>query len=149
MKNLSVKWLKSQEDISYNFQKFRKEDNILFITGLVGSGKSTLSRKMGEKYNNQVVKNDTGNSSIELVVEKDILPINKADLLRDEQWFRKLVFNLSDKQREKVNIKLGMNSRNITKEETVESINEIFDELLQAKYIDEIIEYMEKLYKEE
>ena len=59
------------------------------------------------------------------------------------------MFNLSDKQREKVNIKLGMNSRNITKEETVESINEIFDELLQAKYIDEIIEYMEKLYKEE
>ena len=42
-----------------------------------------------------------------------------------------------------------MNSRNITKDETVESINEIFDELIQAKYIDEIIEYMEKLYKEE
>lgn len=58
MKNLSVKWLKSQEDISYNFQKFRKEDNILFITGLVGSGKSTLSRKMGEKYNATAITQD-------------------------------------------------------------------------------------------
>lgn len=135
-------WIEEKAELegwTWSMKKSFQLDNI--ITG------QTI--EMGEKYNNQVVKNDTGNSSIELVVEKDILPINKANLLRDEQWFRKLVFNLSDKQREKVNIKLGMNSRNITKDETVESINEIFDELIQVKYIDEIIEYMEKLYKEE
>lgn len=58
MSNLSVKWLKSKEDIKYNIKKYQKEDNILFITGLVGSGKSTLARELGKKYNATVIIQD-------------------------------------------------------------------------------------------
>lgn len=53
-----VKWFVSKSDIEYNLELYRKETNLLFITGLVGSGKSTTARKLGEKYNAIVVIQD-------------------------------------------------------------------------------------------
>lgn len=32
----------------FNIEKYQKESNILFITGLVGSGESTLAKELGE-----------------------------------------------------------------------------------------------------
>lgn len=58
MKKIFVKWLKSKEDIKYNIEKYKKEDNILFITGLVGPGKSTLAKELGKKYSATVITQD-------------------------------------------------------------------------------------------
>lgn len=57
-KNIKVRWIKSKNDIIYNFEMFQKESNILFITGLVGSGKSTLAKKLGKKLNATVIIQD-------------------------------------------------------------------------------------------
>lgn len=58
IKNMKVRWLKSQKDIKFNIEKYQKKSNILFITGLVGSGKSTLARKLGKEYNATVIIQD-------------------------------------------------------------------------------------------
>lgn len=52
---IKVKWLKSENDIKFNIKNFQKESTILFITGLVGSGKSILARKLVEKYNATII----------------------------------------------------------------------------------------------
>ena len=43
--------IKSDKDIYCNFSKFPKENNILFVTGMSGSGKFTLTKKLAKKYN--------------------------------------------------------------------------------------------------
>lgn len=43
-----VKWLISKRDIEHNLESYRHENNILFITGLVGAGKSTLAKDLGK-----------------------------------------------------------------------------------------------------
>lgn len=43
----------NEEDLVFNFQNWKKEKNknILYVTGLSGSGKSTISREYAKKYN--------------------------------------------------------------------------------------------------
>ncbi|MFA5602334.1 MAG: hypothetical protein WDA21_01190 [Bacilli bacterium] len=41
----------NRKDIYYNIDKFPNESNVLFITGLSGSGKSYLSKQLAVKYN--------------------------------------------------------------------------------------------------
>jgi hypothetical protein len=49
----------SEDDIYINFDKFvSKKEHVLLITGLSGGGKSTLGKKMAEKYNAYYVEMD-------------------------------------------------------------------------------------------
>lgn len=53
-----TKWLISKKDLEFNIKSFTHENNILFITGLVGSGESTLAWELGKKYNAVVIIQD-------------------------------------------------------------------------------------------
>lgn len=46
-----VNYFFSKPDLYINFEKFGKESNLLFITGLVGAGKSTVGKQIAKKYN--------------------------------------------------------------------------------------------------
>lgn len=46
-----IKRFKNMNDLNYNIEKFPNESKILLITGLSGSGKSFLAKKLSAKYN--------------------------------------------------------------------------------------------------
>ena len=53
------RWFKTQKDLYYNKDKFENgEINLCFVTGLSGSGKSTYSKNLAEKYNAEYVNLD-------------------------------------------------------------------------------------------
>lgn len=57
-KNNFVKRLRSSNDIEYNLWEYGDKYNILFITWLVWSGKSTLAKELAKKYNATVITQD-------------------------------------------------------------------------------------------
>lgn len=40
----------SKKDLIYNLENYGKQYNLLFVTGMVGAGKSTISREISKKY---------------------------------------------------------------------------------------------------
>jgi len=54
------------KNLEYNVEKFPKQSNILFITGLSGSGKSSMAAKLAKKY-------DAVNIEIDLLEHNDII----------------------------------------------------------------------------
>ncbi len=48
---VKVRLIKNVDDITFNLDKFKKDSNILLVTGLSGSGKSYLSRQLAKEYN--------------------------------------------------------------------------------------------------
>lgn len=48
----------SKKDLNYNFDKFGKNQNLLFITGLVGSGKSTIAKDISAKKEVVILSQD-------------------------------------------------------------------------------------------
>lgn len=58
-KTIHERWFKTQKDLYYNKDKFENgEINLCFVTGLSGSGKSTYSINLAEKYNAEYVNLD-------------------------------------------------------------------------------------------
>lgn len=57
MKNkIGVLW--SKKDYSYNVENYGKTYNLLFITGMVGAGKSTIARKMATEKKVTILSQD-------------------------------------------------------------------------------------------
>ncbi len=48
----------SKKDYLYNINNYGKNYNLLFITGLVGAGKSTISKKISKKTNAIILSQD-------------------------------------------------------------------------------------------
>lgn len=48
----------SKKDYLYNIEKYGKDYNLLFITGMVGAGKSTISKEISSKYNATILSQD-------------------------------------------------------------------------------------------
>ncbi len=48
----------SDEDAVFNFDKWGREEDILYLAGLSGSGKSTLGRELAKKYNAEYIELD-------------------------------------------------------------------------------------------
>ena len=46
-----VRLIKNVDDITFNLDKFKKDSNILIVTGLSGSGKSYLSKSLAKEHN--------------------------------------------------------------------------------------------------
>lgn len=96
---------------------------------------------MGEKY------------ELERVTSQNVEEINndqsmkKCDLdkysLKD---FRKLIFNMSDLQREKLNEKFSKKLRRLEEAETMESINQYWNEMYKRDCVNEVMEYAKKIY---
>lgn len=56
---IKEEYIFNEKDFTYNFDKWEnKEVPILFINGLMGSGKSTLGKKLAEKYNAEYIELD-------------------------------------------------------------------------------------------
>jgi uridine kinase len=54
-----INYIFSDDNKIYNFDKWiNKQNNILFIVGLSGSGKTQLGRKLAEKYNVEYIQLD-------------------------------------------------------------------------------------------
>ena len=54
----------SKDNIELNLDKYNKENNILYITGLGGSGKSTIISQYAEKYNAEALEFDAITSAL-------------------------------------------------------------------------------------
>lgn len=48
----------SRKDYVYNIDNYGKDYNLLFVTGMVGAGKSTISREISSKYNATILSQD-------------------------------------------------------------------------------------------
>lgn len=64
-----------------------------------------------------------------------------------KKMFRILVFNLSDTQRYRVNLKFSSIIRAIENNESVESVDKLYNEIIEKNRIDEIINYIKKVYE--
>lgn len=64
-----------------------------------------------------------------------------------KKLFRKLIFNLSDTQRDKVNLKLASVTRVLERNESIKSIDKLYDEIIEKKCVDEVINYLKKVYE--
>lgn len=100
--------------------------------------------EIGEKYNEEI-------SSLTFVPECScnehvIVPVQKPREYSQIE-FRKLIFNMSDLQRKSVNQKFYM-IRNLSDNETIESIDEYWTEINGCSCKDEVIEYIRKIYEE-
>ena len=54
----------SKDHMEFNLDKFGKSENILYITGLGGSGKSTIISEYGKKYNAEALEFDAITSAL-------------------------------------------------------------------------------------
>ena len=54
----------SKDNMEFNLDKFNGDNNILYITGLCGSGKSTIIKKYAEKYNAEQLEFDAITSAL-------------------------------------------------------------------------------------
>ena len=55
---MKINRLKSVDDITFNLEEFGKTNNVLLVTGLSGSGKSYLTKKLVKKYNAELIQLD-------------------------------------------------------------------------------------------
>lgn len=69
---------------------------------------------------------------------------NDMDL---KKLFRMLVFNLSDTQRYRVNLKFSSIIRAIEKNESVESVDKLYNEIIEKNRIDDVLNYLKKVYE--
>lgn len=113
---------------------------------------------MGEPFENDNYKeNNYAHQGLEIghrkVRKKDEKPIpitfegtnqNTNNLIE----FRQLIFNMSDAQRKQVNDKLPYGIRDISENETLESINQYWKEINQYGYGDNYLELIRKVYGE-
>lgn len=70
----------SKDNLEFNIQKFGKENNILFITGLSGSGKSTIIKKYAEKYNAENLEFDAITSTLKAKYRNKLDKINRSKI---------------------------------------------------------------------
>jgi len=54
----------SKDNMEFNLDKFGKSENVLYITGLGGSGKSTIISEYGKKYNAEALEFDAITSAL-------------------------------------------------------------------------------------
>ena len=65
----------------------------------------------------------------------------------EKRLFRKLIFNLSDVQRDKVNLKFQSKIRHLEKNESVKDMDKLYYEIMEKNYIDEFINYLKEVYE--
>lgn len=53
-----IGFILSKKDLKYNMENYGKKGNLLFVTGMVGAGKSTISREISKKYNSKILSQD-------------------------------------------------------------------------------------------
>lgn len=70
----------SKDNLEFNIQKFGKENNILFITGLSGAGKSTIIKKYAEKYNAENLEFDAITSTLKAKYRNKLDKINRSKI---------------------------------------------------------------------
>jgi hypothetical protein len=70
----------SKDNLEFNIQKFGKENNILFITGLSGAGKSTIIKKYAEKYNAENLEFDAITSTLKAKYRNKLDKINRTKI---------------------------------------------------------------------
>lgn len=70
----------SKDNLEFNIKKFGKENNILFITGLSGSGKSTIIKKYAEKYNAENLEFDAITSTLKAKYRNRLDKINRSKI---------------------------------------------------------------------
>lgn len=70
----------SKDNLEFNIKKFGKENNILFITGLSGSGKSTIIKKYVEKYNAENLEFDAITSTLKAKYRNRLDKINRSKI---------------------------------------------------------------------
>lgn len=70
----------SKDNLEFNIKKFGKENNILFITGLSGSGKSTIIKKYAEKYNAENLEFDAITSTLKAKYHNRLDKINRSKI---------------------------------------------------------------------
>lgn len=58
MPRYKIKWFKDQKDIAFHLDDFGKTANVIFITGLFGSGKTTTAKQLAKNYNATVIHQD-------------------------------------------------------------------------------------------
>lgn len=73
----------------YNLDRFEsKQCKILFVTGVCGSGKTTLAQQLAEKYNAEFIELDEIRRSIRNTIPVEISLTEKADLIINEALSR-------------------------------------------------------------
>ena len=70
----------SKDNLEFNIKKFGKENNILFITGLSGSGKSTIIKQYAEKYNAENLEFDAITSTLKAKYHNRLDKINRSKI---------------------------------------------------------------------
>ena len=70
----------SKDNLEFNIKKFGKENNILFITGLSGSGKSTIIKQYAEKYNAENLEFDAITSTLKAKYRNRLDKINRSKI---------------------------------------------------------------------
>lgn len=56
--NYKINLIFSKKDFIYNFDNYGKTYNLLFVTGLVGAGKSTISKQIAQSKNAMILSQD-------------------------------------------------------------------------------------------
>ena len=64
LENVEENLLFSKDNMEFNLDKFNGDNNILYIIGLCGSGKSTIIKKYAEKYNAEQLEFDAITSAL-------------------------------------------------------------------------------------
>ena len=88
----------SNNDLYYNIDKFENgNSNVLLVTGLSGSGKSTMGKQLSNKYKAEYIELDLLDTASNFVIEKNINAIKSGEpimyefLMKNKKIFDKII----------------------------------------------------------